>query len=198
MTNGNRAIQQLVISFDHNYLIETGVISRDTSVLTKGDYVGQYDDILLRHAIRSGVQDLIDHEGYRDAKMIAALQDDTTHLHAHVVIYESSELARKRGKEERGVIKDSSFSKLSDGIHLVLDKHKKLTVTPQKLSIQRSERELSFDHVDDVNLFNAYHNVLARLEWLRQLEEQEEKAKALLKELYPDKDVLDEEKDLQL
>lgn len=124
---GNRAIQQMVISFSPEYLVEQGIVDENTVVFKKGDYQFEYDDIRLRHAIRQGVQTLTDLENYRDPQMVAAIQHDTLHLHAHVVVYENHpELARMRGKEEKGVVKESSFNYLTDSIdrHLTMSKSK--------------------------------------------------------------------------
>jgi hypothetical protein len=68
---------------------------------------------------------MVDLEGYRDPQMVAAIQHDTLHLHVHVVVYENyPELSRMKGKEERGVIKPSSFNQLTHDIdrHLTLTK----------------------------------------------------------------------------
>lgn len=122
---GDRAIQQMVISFSPDYLKEQGIVDDDTVVLQKGDYRHQYDDVRLRHAVRAGVQSMVDLEGYRDPQMVAAIQHDTLHLHVHVVVYENyPELSRMKGKEERGVIKPSSFNQLTHDIdrHLTLTK----------------------------------------------------------------------------
>lgn len=132
---GDRAIQQMVISFSPEYLVEQGIIDKDATIMKKGDYQFEYDDIRMRHAIRHGVQTLVDLENYRDPQMVAAIQHDTLHLHAHVVVYENHpELARMRGKEEKGVIKESSFNHLTDSI----DRH--LTMT--RSNVQPNERKL--------------------------------------------------------
>ncbi len=34
---------------------------------------------------------LVDNEGYRDGRAIAAIQHDTSHLHVHAVVYENAE-----------------------------------------------------------------------------------------------------------
>lgn len=121
---GDRAIQQMVISFSPEYLKEQGIVDEDAVIMQKGDYRHQYDDVRLRHAVRSGVQAMADLEGYRDPQMVAAIQHDTLHLHVHVVVYENyPELSRMRGKEEKGVIKPSSFNQLTYDI----DRHLKLT-----------------------------------------------------------------------
>lgn len=133
---GNRAIQQMVISFAPDYLVEQGIVEPDIEVIKKGDYRGQYDDVRLRHAVRHGVQTMVDLENYRDPQMVAAIQHDTLHLHVHVVVYENyPELSRLRGKEEKGVIKESSFNHLTDAID------RNLTLT--KRSVVPSEQKLT-------------------------------------------------------
>lgn len=127
---GIRAIQQLVLSFDHTYLVDQNLIPEDTTIIKKGDYEGVVDDVRLRHAVRNGLQSMIDEEGYREGKMIACIQNDTRHLHVHAVVYEDAkEIARKRGREEKGVIKKSSFNRLTHDV----DRHLTLTKTPHKV-----------------------------------------------------------------
>lgn len=138
--DGNRAIQQMVISFDPEYLIESGLVDEHTRVVARGDYRGQYDDVRLRHAVREGMQSLIDAEGYRDAQMVAAIQYDTTHLHVHAVLYEDyPKLARMRGKEEKGVIKESSFHQMAYDMERSLERTRGVCVSEKKLLPKRSE-----------------------------------------------------------
>ena len=121
---GKRAIQQMVISFEPDYLVEQKIVPDDTVIINKGDYRHNYDDVRLRHAVRSGLQTLIDDEGYRDGRAVACIQWDTRHLHVHAVVYEdASKIARMRGSEEKGVIKDSSFN------HMVYDIDRHLSIT---------------------------------------------------------------------
>lgn len=111
---GNRAIQQMVVSFSPDYLVKQGIVEKDAAIFKRGDYRYQYDDIRLRHAIRSGMQALADAENYRDPQMVACIQHDTLHLHVHIVLYENyPDVSRMRGKEERGVIKPSSFNQFT-------------------------------------------------------------------------------------
>lgn len=119
--SGNRAIQQMVISFDPDYLKETGLVSDDFVLENRGDYEGQYDDVRLRYAVQEGLQALVDKEGYRDGRAIAAIQHDTAHLHVHAVVYEDADkIGRLRGYEEKGMIKQSSFDQLSHRLDRML------------------------------------------------------------------------------
>lgn len=181
---GVRAIQQLVLSFDHEYLVDQNLIPEDTKIIKKGDYEGVVDDVRLRHAVRQGLQSMIDEEGYREGKMIACIQNDTRHLHVHAVVYEDAkEIARKRGKEEKGVIKQSSFNQLTHDV----DRYLTVTKTPHKvpnaLSLTKS------DEREDVRPEKPKQTAIEPVyvnEYLRILEERK-REEALKKE--PERDV---------
>lgn len=172
---GNRAIQQMVISFDVDYLVEQGLVNPDATILEKGDYEFEYDDIRLRHAVRKGMQSLIDAENYRDGRMVAAIQHDTLHLHVHAVVYENHpKLARKRGAEEKGVIKESSFNQLSYDI----DRYLTLTRTPSIPSQRtllphvKKERVVNVESVPSMDFVNQYLQILKQQEESRRLMKQ--------------------------
>ena len=172
---GNRAIQQMVISFDVDYLVEQGLVNPDATILATGDYEFEYDDIRLRHAVRKGMQSLIDAENYRDGRMVAAIQHDTLHLHVHAVVYENHpKLARKRGAEEKGVIKESSFNQLSYDI----DRYLTLTRTPSIPSQRtllphvKKERVVNVESVPSMDFVNQYLQILKQQEESRRLMEQ--------------------------
>ena len=141
LQEGNRAIQQMVISFAPEYLVEQGIVEADTEITKKGDYQYQYDDVRLRHAVRFGVQSMADAENYRDPQMVAAIQHDTLHLHVHVVVYENyPEVSRVRGREERGVIKPSSFNQLTDAIDRHLTMTKSSTIPNEKKMVPKKSQ----------------------------------------------------------
>lgn len=128
---GDRAIQQMVFSFDPQYLADQGLVPSDLSVLEKGGYKYNYDDIRLRHCVQAGVSALLENEGYYDGEMVAAIQSDTFHLHVHAVVYEDgSKYTRKHGKEERGVLKESSLNRLSHAMDRYLENTKDLSCVP--------------------------------------------------------------------
>lgn len=132
---GKRAIQQMVISFDPDYLIQEHLVDENTPIIKNGDYRDVYDDVRLRHAVRNGLQSLVDREGYRDGKAIACIQWDKTHLHVHAVVYEdAAKLSRIRGHEEKGVIKESSFNQLTYDVN----RHLELTKTHGQVPNEKS------------------------------------------------------------
>ena len=141
--SGKRAIQQMVISFDPEYLVEQKVVDPTAQILKRGDYAGNYDDVRLRHAVRQGFYGLLDNDKYTDGKMIAAIQHDTTHLHVHAVLYEDGEdIGRKHGREERGVIKESSLNQLAHNIDRELTRTQPILVpTPKQLQVENKKVE---------------------------------------------------------
>lgn len=133
---GKRAIQQMVISFDPEYLKAQNLVPQNIQVLNKGDYQNKYDDVRIRDSVRQGLQSLVDFEGYNDGKAIACIQWDTRHLHVHAVVYEdSNKIARKRGYEEKGVLKQSSLNQMAYDIdrQLTLTRQNNLVVNQEKL-----------------------------------------------------------------
>lgn len=128
---GDRAIQQMVFSFSPKYLVESGIVPADVDVLEKGAYKYKYDDVRLRHAVQAGVHAMCEHEKYSCPQMAAAIQSDTMHLHVHAVVWEDGmSYSRKRGREEKGVIKGSSLARCSSQIKRSLESTKDLSCIP--------------------------------------------------------------------
>lgn len=128
---GDRAIQQMVFSFSPEYLVESGIVPEDVSVLEKGAYRFGYDDVRLRHAVQAGVHAMCEHEKYSCPQMAAAIQSDTMHLHVHAVVWEDGmSYARKRGREEKGVIRGSSIARCSSQIRRSLESTRDMSCIP--------------------------------------------------------------------
>lgn len=155
---GDRAIQQMVFSFDPQYLADQGLVPADVSVLEKGGYKYNYDDIRLRHCVQAGVSALLENEGYYDGEMVAAIQSDTYHLHVHAVVYEDgSKYTRKHGKEERGVLKESSLNRLSHAMDRYLENTKDLSCVPtQRMLLPESVPKPAETAVDASPVQTAY------------------------------------------
>lgn len=181
---GDRAIQQMVFSFDPQYLADQGLVPSDLSVLEKGGYKYNYDDIRLRHCVQVGVSALLENEGYYDGEMVAAIQSDTYHLHVHAVVYEDgSKYTRKHGKEERGVLKESSLNRLSHAMNRYLENTKDLSCVPtQRMLLPESVPKPAETAVDASPVQTAY------VDKYLMLLEAKEREKALEK-LVPDERV---------
>lgn len=128
---GDRAVQQMVFSFSPEYLEESGIVPEGVDVLQKGAYKYKYDDIRLRHAVQAGVHAMCEHEKYCCPQMAAAIQSDTMHLHVHAVVWEDGmDYSRRRGREEKGVIKGSSLARCSSQMKRSLESTKDLSCVP--------------------------------------------------------------------
>lgn len=180
---GKRAIQQMVISFDPDYLIEQKIVPDDIEIIRKGDYRESYDDVRLRHAVRSGLQSLIDNEGYRDGKAVACIQWDTRHLHVHAVVYEdATKLSRMRGSEEKGVIKESSLNRMAYDV----DRHLSVTKTNTRvpnvkrliphLDAEEPKKEPISADVPEPVYVNQFLELIKKQEQQAELEKQQAEA----------------------
>lgn len=147
---GDRAIEQLVLSFSPEYLQEQGLVPEHVTVHNKGDYRHNYDDIRLRHAVRAGIHSMIENEDYYNGNMVAAIQSDTLHLHVHAVVYEDfHKISRKRGKEERGILRQSSLNRLVYHIDRQLEDTKQLDVVPtQRLLVPENLDETTYEPIE--------------------------------------------------
>lgn len=140
---GNRAIQQMAISFSPEYLVGEGIVPDGMPILERGGYKYNYDDVRLRHAVSAGVHAMLENDGYYNGNMVAAIQSDTLHLHVHAVVYEDgNKFTRFHGRQERGMLKESSLNRLSHHINRYMENTKDLSVVP-------TQRFLTPEWLDD-------------------------------------------------
>ena len=188
--SNKRAIQQMVISFDSDFLREMNVVDPSVSVLKKGDYEDNYDDIRMRYVIRQGVREIADRDGYNEPKMIGTIQHDTHHIHAHVVLYDDGEeYGRKRGREEKGKIKSSSFAYGTQEMERVLERTKSINVTRNKLLIEQDHNKHISNSSDD-NYMNEKIDISYKIMqdylndlYLQKLKEKEEEKERIKQEI---------------
>lgn len=175
---GDRAIEQLVLSFSPEYLVESGLVPDDLSVMEKGDYKYQYDDVRLRHAVMAGMHAMMENEGYYDGNMVAAIQSDTRHLHVHAVVYEAgNKVTRWHGNEERGMLKESSLARLAHHTKRYLDNTKDRTciptqkrLLPERKPEESAATEMPIVQEPDLSRLYWYQELLAELEEKERLE----------------------------
>ena len=176
---GDRAIEQVVISFSPEYLVKQGIVPDGVPVMDRGDYKYNYDDVRLRHGISAGVHAMLENDGYYNGNMVAAIQSDTMHLHVHAVIYEDgNRFTRFHGKEERGMLKESSLNRLAHGIDRYVESTKDLSCVP-------TQRFLTPEWIDDGKR-DAVEDLPVDTEYIDQylmLLEQQEREEALRKAL---------------
>lgn len=171
---GDRAIQQMVFSFTPEYLQESGIVPEGVDVLQRGDYKYKYDDVRLRHAVQAGVHAMCEHEKYCNPQMAAAIQSDTMHLHVHAVVWEDGiNYSRRRGKEEKGVIKGSSLSRCSSQIKRSLESTKDLSCVPtqQFLTPYWLGEETEPFFVQEPEFVNEYQRILEEMSKEQQIQD---------------------------
>lgn len=140
---GNRAIEQMVISFSPEYLVSQGIVPDGLPILERGGYKYNYDDVRIRHAVSCGIHAMLENDGYYNGNMVAAIQSDTLHLHVHAVVYEAGNtFTRFHGRQERGMLKESSLNRLAHHIGRHLESTKDLSVVP-------TQRFLTPEWLDD-------------------------------------------------
>ena len=177
---GNRAIEQLVISFSPDYLIEQNLVPKDIAIHAKGAYQYNYDDVRMRHAVRVGIAAMIEQEGYYDGNMVASIQSDTLHLHVHAVIYENGEtIGRMRGEEERGVLRQSSLNRLIYHIDQTLAETKVMDIVP-------THRLLTPEYLPQATMYTSPNITEADVSFVNrylQLLQEQERERLLRKEV---------------
>lgn len=167
---GDRAIEQLVISFSPDYLVRQGIVPDGMEIMGRGDYRYNYDDVRLRHAVSAGIHAMLENDGYYDGNMVAAIQSDTLHLHVHAVVYEDGNTyTRHHGKEERGMLKQSSLNRLAHGIDRYMESTKDLSVVPtQRLLtpewLDDGKQETIDAATPETNMLDAYFQLLQEQE----------------------------------
>ena len=114
-----KTVMKTVLSFDEEYLRETGIIQPDFTLQKKGDYRGNVDQMKLRMAIMNGLKKMS--EDYDDLQYIGVIQVDTKHLHCHLAMVD-----RGRGRviydgTQYGKIDERSKRKIRRGIDMFLD-----------------------------------------------------------------------------
>ncbi|MBD5585328.1 MAG: hypothetical protein HDQ88_09620 [Clostridia bacterium] len=84
-----KTVMKTVISFDEEYLRESGIIDEHFSCKKAGDYRGNIDQFRLREAIMAGVDRI--KPLYDDLEYIGVIQVDTNNVHCHLCMVDHGE-----------------------------------------------------------------------------------------------------------
>lgn len=164
---GDRAIQQMVFSFSPEYLERSGIVPEGIDILERGAYRHRYDDVRLRHAVQAGVHAMCEHEKYCNPQMAAAIQSDTMHLHVHAVVWEDGmDYSRRRGREEKGVLKGGSLARCSSQMKRSLESTRDLSCIPteQFLTPYWLGEEVEPVFVQEPGFLDRYRQLLEEME----------------------------------
>ena len=111
-----------VLSFDEEYLRECGVIPEDFHCTKRGQYRGNVDQMKLRLAINEGLERMS--RGFDDLDWIGAVQVDTKHVHAHLLLWDRGEGRIRPDGEQQGKLDERDKSRLRRGIDTALGLYK--------------------------------------------------------------------------
>lgn len=120
--DAGKTVLKTVLSFDHDYLRETGIIADDFQVMQAGDYRGNIDELKLRMAIMAGI-DRMARTSYDDLDYIGVIQVDTMHVHAHLVMVDKGVGTVMKDGTQRGKIDPKARAHLRRGLDAYLDEH---------------------------------------------------------------------------
>ena len=87
--DAGHTVMKTVLSFDHDYLVEHGLVPPGISGIKRGDYRGQLDQMKLRMAIMNGLGCMARIEGFDDLRYVGVIQVDTEHVHAHLAMVDA-------------------------------------------------------------------------------------------------------------
>lgn len=97
--DGHVPIMQ-VISFEHEYLKEKGIIPKDMEEPENdGDYKGKIDQLKLRQSITDMMNRMHRNMGFNQAEWGASIHLDTKHVHVHITTVETGKAKTKRWKK---------------------------------------------------------------------------------------------------
>lgn len=148
--NGH-TVMKTVVSFDHQYLVDNGVVDDSVTIRDAGDYRGQIDQLKLRTAIMAGVERM-GRMYYDDLVYTAVIQVDTKHVHAHLVMVDKGTGNRHENGQQRGKIPSKAITQLRRGIDLELDDLQKVRSLASTIGIERKNaamdmRKKTYQHL---------------------------------------------------
>lgn len=109
-----KTVMKTVLSFDEEYLRETGVIDETFVCKKAGDYRGNLDQGRLREAVMHGMERLA--PMYDDLEYIGVIQVDTKHVHCHICMVDHGEGTVCKNGTQYGKLTKQHKSRLRRGI----------------------------------------------------------------------------------
>ena len=133
--DSGHTVIKTVLSFDEEYLRQTGIIPSDFYLEKKGDFRGNVDQLKLRLAIMNGLDKM--GRNFDDLQYVGVIQVDTAHLHCHIAMVD-----RGRGKlmpdgTQRGKLSAKNMRDLRRGIDMYLDNQKSIQYMSSNITTDR-------------------------------------------------------------
>lgn len=156
------SVQKIILSFTEEYLRETGVLNPNFKHKGRGSYKGQVDQLKLRQAIISGVDNMTKAGRFISPEWVGTIQFDTSHVHSHIALVDK-EFSKARMKEDgadRGKINEREKMMLRKGINFSLEDMKDLKSFHKQASLER-QNVVAF--VKDYAYDTLYNNTSIQL-----------------------------------
>lgn len=146
-----KTVMKTVLSFDEEYLRETGIITPDFHLTKRGDYRGNIDQMKLRRAIMHGLDRLS--KQYDDLKYVGVIQVDTAHLHCHLAMVDRGKGNITPNGTQRGKLSARAKDIIRRGIDMSLDEQKQMHMMAS---------QVGYDKINAVGYIKKYtHRVMS-------------------------------------
>lgn len=138
-----------VVSFDTDYLIQTGVVPQGFKPKNKGDFIGNVDESKIRLAVKKACDNLA--KNFGDLEYVGCIHLDTKHVHVHLCMSDlegertyqkGTKVGEKHGKLNR---KELDIFKLRVSDVLSNDRYKMLHLQ----DVITAKHKLEFDALSD-------------------------------------------------
>lgn len=130
-----KTVLKTVLSFDEQYLRETGIIPEGFVCRKPGDFRGNIDQMKLRLGIMNGLNALA--KDYDDLQYVGVIQVDTMHVHCHLAMVDRGEGNITSDGTQRGKISAAQKAKLRRNIDLYLDETKSIQHMSSNVSMDK-------------------------------------------------------------
>lgn len=136
--NGH-SVQKIILSFEEEYLRETGVLDPEFKYTGRGSYMGHIDQVKLRTAISKGVNDMTKAGRFADPEWVGTIQMDTGNVHSHIALVdkEFSSFRMKDDGADKGKINEQEKYMFRKGIHFELEDMTNLKSFHKQASTER-------------------------------------------------------------
>lgn len=114
-----KTVLKTVISFEEEYLRDTGIIRPDFHLRFPGDYHGNIDQLKLRMAVMNGLHKAA--RCYDDLQYVGVIQVDTAHVHCHLAMFDRGVGTIMADGTQRGKMTDRAMRDLRRGVDMYLE-----------------------------------------------------------------------------
>ena len=146
-----KTVMKTVLSFDEEYLRETGIITPDFHLTKRGDYRGHVDQMKLRRAIMHGLDRLS--KQYDDLQYVGVIQVDTAHLHCHLAMVDRGKGNITPNGTQKGKLSSRAKDIIRRGIDASLDMQKQMHMMAS---------QVGYDKINAISYIKKYtHRIMS-------------------------------------